>query len=240
MKRHHYIGLAMVLLIGASFMISNRKEIKPKVGEAEVEAKLAVNESPAEVSATATPVLLPKSAQKLEPKDQRKIVILQQILASHNDNDPRMDIDLKDLSPEVKKAMVGLYADMPTEKRNDRGTIVFLIARQIGDKADVDFLKSVLMEKPCLSLSDCTKSALPAGGETAHLEGISEVTANYPQLTAMKQSIEQYRIMMGSPEGKEHQLASRVLEMFTEATHSPNPKVVSEAQNALHYLTGHR
>ena len=84
------------------------------------------------------------------------------------------------------------------KKRNDLGTIVFLIGRQIDSKEDIEFLKTVLMEKPCLSLADCAKSDSPASGEAAHLEGINETTANYPQLMALRQMTEQYRMLRGT------------------------------------------
>jgi len=183
-----------------------------------------------------TPVL-PKAALKLLPHDQHKMLVLMQILSSKNDNDRRMDTDLIDLSPELKHAMEAYYHEIPSEKRNDRGTIVFLISRKITEKSDLDFLKSVLLEKPCLSLSDCSKAASAPMGDAAHLEGINETTANYPQLMAIRELTEQYRETSASGSGG-NGVASKILETLKDAAHSPNPKVVYDAERAVHYLTG--
>lgn len=230
----------MILIVLAAaaiifFKNQNQTQNQPNAGVG-LSSPTPVSLSGVSPSPSETPEYkLPKAASKLEPKDQRKLAVLQQILASHNDNDPRMDTELSILNPAVKKAMVAYYADILPEKRNDLGTIVFLIGRTLNSKADVDFLKSVLLEKPCLSLQDCSSPAAPEGGEAEHLQGINETTANYPQLNAIRAMISQYRDSMGeTPPNRE--LAESLISTLHEATRSPNPKVAAEAENALRYL----
>lgn len=234
--------LTVILVIAGGIgiaLFSSRRQLSPNPPATPVVSttdEVKVTETP--VPATpAPPSTLPKAALKLSPKDQRKLVILQQILESKNDNDPRMDHDLANLSPEAKRAMEEYYQEIKPEQRNDRGTIVFLISREIKSKADLDFLQNVLMEKPCQSLSDCSKIDAPSSGEAAHLEGINETTANYPQLMALKQMTEQYRILRGTQDA-DPTLASGILETFRQATRSPNPKVQEDAELAIKYLTG--
>lgn len=237
LKKSVPLLILLCLAVYAVYYFKNHDQTKTGVGfESPTPVFLSSTSTSPSPSPTETPEYkLPKAAAKLEPKDQRKLAVLQQILASHNDNDPRMDTDLASLNPAVKKAMVAYYAEILPEKRNDRGTIVFLIGRTINSKADVDFLKSVLLEKPCLSLQDCSVSAAAESGEAEHLQGINETTANYPQLNAVRAMIGQYRDFMGeTPPNRE--LAESLIATLREATRSPNPKVSLEAENALRYL----
>jgi hypothetical protein len=177
----------------------------------------------------------PSVATNLSPDDQKKYSVLMQIFASRNDNDPRFDTDLKQLSPELKAAFEKYYHQTAAEKRNERGTVVFLIARSVENQGDIDFLKSVLNEPPCLSLADCSKAAPPATGEQAHLDGLNAITASYPQLTAVRQSVEAYqRLSQGDAQNPE--IAGSLLEMVREAEQSPNPRVAQEARTALQNL----
>ncbi|MBC7398249.1 MAG: hypothetical protein H7333_12475 [Bdellovibrionales bacterium] len=220
-----------VVLLGLAYFLKAAPGITPSTAVSPTPSPLA------EVSPSASPVelQLPRSAKKLEAKDQRKLVVLQQILSSHNDNDPRMDTELTNLNVSVKKAMVQYYAEMPAEKRNDRGTIVFLIGRELNSKADLDFMKSVLMEKPCLSLKNCDETAEAANGEDEHLEGINATTANYPQLNAIRACVAQYRDVLGRKPPNQA-FADQIISTLREATRSPNPSIANEATNALHYL----
>src|SRR5207302_220894 len=86
-----------------------------------------------------------------------KLVILDEILRSRNDNDPRLDADFNDLSAETKRRFREKYGALAPEKRNERGTVVYLLGRNINDDRDWDFLREVAGEPPCLSLSDCSK-----------------------------------------------------------------------------------
>lgn len=117
----------------------------------------------------------------LSDRDRAQLRTLTEVLVSRNDNDPRLDRDFNALSPEVKAQMRGLYAATPPERRNERGTIVFLLGRKPETPEDWAFLKIVASEPPCLSLADCSKPPKP--GEAA-----DEVTLAYPSLVALRQA----------------------------------------------------
>jgi hypothetical protein len=69
------------------------------------------------------------------------------------------------------------------EDRNGRGTIVFLLGRNLQTAADISFFKNVFSESPCLSLSDCQK--FNSSEKESHLESANDVTKNYPQVVAL-------------------------------------------------------
>ena len=97
-----------------------------------------------------------------------------------------MDSELSHLSVAAKEEMIAVYRNLPRENRNERGTIAFLIGRSLDRPEDARFLESILKEKPCLSLSDCSKAEGDVSGEAAHLQGISETTAQYPELMTIR------------------------------------------------------
>jgi len=106
---------------------------------------------------------------------------LEDILASHDDNDPRLDKDFNALSDADKDAFRKKYRDIPSERRNERGTIVHLLGKNVRGPADWEFLREVAGEPPCLSLADCSKPA--AAGEPG-----DDVTLAYPSLVALKRA----------------------------------------------------
>jgi hypothetical protein len=124
----------------------------------------------------------------LTQESANKIQILDEILLSKNDNDPRLDHDFGNLSLETKDAFINKYNRLTLEERNERGTIVFLLGKNIQSDKDLEFFQGVILESPCLSLSDCSKT-LPL--DSIHDESQQEITLVYPQLMALK-SIERY------------------------------------------------
>lgn len=154
----------------------------------------AVGERPAAVSVLSDgPSLIapqPLPSPAIRPPSQsiagsEKLIVLNQILTAHNDNDPRLDSDFNSLTDDEKNLMEHRYSELPTEKRNQRGTIVFLLARNLNSSQDFDFLKQVLVEQPCRSLSDCSKDSAPSTHESMHEELGTGVTLAYPQLVAL-------------------------------------------------------
>lgn len=112
----------------------------------------------------------------------KKIKVLKEILALKNDNDPRLDTELKNLTNEDKDALVQVYKDLKPESLNDKGTIVFLIGRELTRPEDAEFLKNVLSEEPCLSFDNC---GITNPETDPHMDSVNNVTLNYPQVVAL-------------------------------------------------------
>jgi hypothetical protein len=119
------------------------------------------------------------------PRTQAMLRTLTEILKSRNDNDPRLDRDFRNLSPEDKTALHVKYDQLPAEDRNGKGTIVFVLGREIKDSADLNFIKGVMNEQPCMSLADCKKDTRPANGPDTHQDTSIEVTLAYPQMVSL-------------------------------------------------------
>ncbi len=113
---------------------------------------------------------------------QAKLATLEDILRSRNDNDPRLDRDFIGLSEDAKRAFREKYASLARERLNERGTIVYLLGKNVRTPGDWVFLRGIAAEPPCLSLADCSK---PSGGGG---EAGDEVTLAYPSLVALRQA----------------------------------------------------
>ncbi len=149
-----------------------------------------------------TSVIVPSQndIQSEKVETLRKLQILKEIFTSKNDNDPRLDQDLKELTPHTKQALEEKYNSLHTELRNERGTLVFLIGRNLNSKEDFDFFRKVVSEAPCLSLNDCTNSINTS--DSSDDNNAVEITLNYPQIVALK-SLKSYLIKNpSSPEAK--------------------------------------
>lgn len=109
------------------------------------------------------------------------LAALEQVLKDGDDNDPRLEIEFEGLSEAAKRKFRERYRSLPRESRNQRGTVVYLLGRNLSRARDFDFLREVAAEAPCLSLADCGRSA-PRGGAG------DEVTLAYPSLVALRQA----------------------------------------------------
>jgi hypothetical protein len=171
--------------------------------------------------------LLLTSAQSLSFNDhkeaEKKIKILEEIFQSKNDNDPRLDQEFNQLSDADKAALEKKYTELKQESRNERGTIVFLIGKTLNSEKDFDFMKKVLSEAPCLSLSDCSRATGPSGDQESHLSDVNKITLEYPQIVAMK-SIERYL--------SSHPPSSTLIQVLQEAGRSKSP-IVSQMATSL-------
>ncbi len=105
---------------------------------------------------------------------------LEAILRSKNDNDPRLDTSFEGLSADEKRLFRAVYERLPRERRNERGTIVYLLGRNLSSPEDWAFYQAVVAEPPCLSLADCSRAATGGDGD--------EVTLAYPALVALRQA----------------------------------------------------
>ena len=126
----------------------------------------------------------PAGIQGLKPEERAAIQLktLEDILASKNDNDPRLDSDFEDLSPRAKSLFRAKYRELAPELRNERGTIVYILGKNPSSGEDWDFLAHAAAEPPCWSLADCSKKAKTAA------EADDEVTLAYPALVALRQA----------------------------------------------------
>lgn len=161
-------------------------------------------------------------------EDRRQAAILDEILAARNDNDPRLDRELKILDEGAKRLFEARYQTLPAENRNERGTIVFLLGRNLKSESDFGFLRGVIKEGPCRSLSDCSKDFTESVSSDEHHQDIgTEVTLAYPQLVALK-SIDALFAHEGArldPVARQ-----RALAVLEEAMRSPVAKVAELAQ----------
>ena len=156
---------------------------------------LSSSSGPSQVaSQSAQPAFTPRAQASPTPEDEAKALLLEKILAARNDNDPRLDTEFNHLTLGARYLLEQRYQALAPEKRNERGTIVFLIGRNLaatgGSSEDLAFLHAVLAEPPCLSMADCQRDTAPptgseAANENSHLEAGMEVSLSYPQLTAL-------------------------------------------------------
>lgn len=188
----------------------------------------AMHAEPVPLASAAPQLTAATSVINATTEDLAKLRVLEEILTAKNDNDPRMDNELRRLSPAAKALMRGRYAQTPAEKRNQRGTLVFLVGRELSSAEDVSFLHSVLTEAPCLSLADCSRedrgSVQPSDH---HHDGADETTRAYPQLVAL-QSIQAYLNQPGAGD-----LSASLLTELEAARNSPVRKVASMAEDVF-------
>jgi hypothetical protein len=171
-----------------------------------------------------TPVASSQASASRLDDDQLKLGILNEVLASRNDNDPRLDRDLKILSPGARALLRARYAELAAEKRNERGTIVFLLGRHLESAQDFEFFQTVIAEQPCRSLKDCQSAdAMDSNDHTGREMGI-DVTLNYPQIVALK-SLE--RLLGGPMEAGQKQ---RAIGLLRQSMASPVPVVAKMAR----------
>ncbi|MFI5345282.1 MAG: hypothetical protein ACHQ51_02795 [Elusimicrobiota bacterium] len=140
-----------------------------------------------------------------------KLRTLEAILGARNDNDPRLDSDFNALTNEEKMGFRRRYGEIPPERRNERGTIVYLLGKNMTAPEDWAFIRDVAGEPPCLSLANC---AHPPNGEG---DPGDDVTLSYPSLVALK------RAQKALEEGTSTNEARAVVET---ARHSKMPAVL--------------
>lgn len=159
------------------------------------------------------------------PKEtQVKIKTLGEILASKNDNDPRIDSDFKGLTDQDKVAFKEFYKALKPESLNERGTLTYLMGRSIQGAEDLDFMKDILAEEPCMSLENCANRNV---AKDTHLDSMDETTLSYPQLMALE-SISRFTQAHIIPElSSGDQL--HLIEAIREAQRSPIPSVARKA-----------
>ncbi len=154
--------------------------------------------------------------------------ILKEILASHNDNDARLDLELKSLNSDAKKLFQKHYEDLPVERRSDRGTIIFLLGRNMSEQSDFEFLQKVLLEKPCKSLMNCAQADV----NTSEDDTQSEVALQYPQAVVLE-SVDRY---ISSHSEISPELKKEFLSLLEKGAHSKSPLISSQSKGLLKRL----
>ncbi len=153
---------------------------KPVVKGTEISTAGTASLQKFESSEKQAPAVTP---QNLSGEDKKKFETFEQILSSKNDNDPRMDSELSNLSPQMHQALRDRYQTLAAENRNGRGTVAFLIARDLQSVTDLDFLKSIYQESPCLGFRSCSV----ADPQDPHFSGVNQTSLEYPQLVTLYQ-----------------------------------------------------
>ncbi len=166
-----------------------------------------------------------KPDSRLTDVELKKLTAFHEILNSKKDNDPRIDSELKELSPQFKATLSEIYAQLPVESRNGRGLITFLVARDLESVQDARFLQQVFQEAPCLSLQNCTSLA----PSDPHMDGINQTSLSYPQLAALFQlerRLESNQDLLQNPEIK-----AEVSNILREARQFPVGAVQDRAES---------
>jgi hypothetical protein len=179
------------------------------------------NASPVAPPAT-TPSATAPPAPAAAGETARQLAIFDEILAARNDNDPRLDTDLKVLNEETKSAFRARYRVIAAERRNDRGTLVFLLGRILRTADDYAFMGEVLSERPCLSMQDCSSAPPPVAGDDHHASGTA-ITLAYPQLTALK-------ALQNAPKPASPEIAEAARKALAAAKASPTDLVAEYAK----------
>ena len=152
-----------------------------------------------------------RTSRMQKSETQEKLEILDDVFQSRNDNDPRLDQDFNQLSLETKEALKQKYDSLVPEARNQKGTIIFLLGRNLSSSHDLEFLRHVLRESPCLSLDHCST---PDVDQTAETSDSLKMTLEYPQIVAIK-ALQSY--LDQTPD------SSTAIEILKEATRADGP-----------------
>jgi hypothetical protein len=237
--KYNYPVILMACAFGLAVYLSFRHDSRTEPADDRVTSTAVVQDQVVTSSSQTRPVppagsqagtldaQISPAALVADRADVRQIQILDKVLASKNDNDPRLDRELRELSPAAKRLARSRYASLSPEKRNQRGTIVFLIGRDMNSTDDLSFLHQVLNEPPCRSLTNCEREETGSvTGADRHHEGMNEVSLAYPQLAALKM-IEAY---LNSPDHKAELLPTSLAELEA-ARRSPVHAVASMAED---------
>jgi hypothetical protein len=194
-KRTKTILLVGALLVGAGLFFYQHSHNQPALKPSDVDfsrgnhpaeqpaAASAIGGGKAPAAATERPKMNLDAPTGLSEKEAAQWKIFQEVITSRNDNDPRVDQELRTLSPQMHEALRRTYQQMPAENRNSRGLVVFLIARDLTSVEDAQFLTAIYQEQPCLSMADCSQ----AGTSDPHMDAVNQTSLNYPQLAGLYQ-----------------------------------------------------
>lgn len=163
---------------------------------------------------------------QLSSTDQKQLKTISEILASRNDNDPRINTELKNLSPDLKIALMEKYKTFKPEQRNEKGMMAFLVSRDLKSVEDLELLKVVFEEPSCLSLADCSKASVD---QDPHLVSTENMTLVYPQMATLYQ-IEQ-KLKSGSIQ--DSKFRQDIRNYLSKAASHEVPTIKNKAQSLL-------
>jgi hypothetical protein len=212
------IFITVALIAVGLWRFSSRPVSRPQVEVRSQTTKVKVSAQVASMPA------LINTTQKYSTQTSRKLRILEEVFASRNDNDPRLDSEFKELTPEMKEALVTSYKATPKEMLNERGTLIFLLGNNIESQNDLEFFQDLLNEAPCLSLSDCSAESKPINLEDDHSSEMQSATLVYPQLVALRLVSAKYQ------KTKDSVMKERMQELFKNAQASHSEYISDESE----------
>jgi hypothetical protein len=226
-----FIGLIASAYFTRHQKMTSEKEAMVKNAAAETKAEAARTVASAPATAAPSPEnkieghFLKQSlnTEKYSPGTREKLQTLNDIMISKNDNDPRLDKDLKNLSPEDKLALKDFYTNLKAESLNEKGTVVFLLGRDIQNVNDVDFMKNVLGEEPCLSMDNCLVKNVSAD---SHIDSVNQTTLTYPQQVALESLL---RWANKNPQSLTSDMRQHLAEAVQQAKRSPVASIQRKA-----------
>jgi hypothetical protein len=158
-----------------------------------------------------------------------KLKLLQEILLTKNDNDPRLDSQFTSLSPEFKQELRQFYQELPKESLNQRGTVLFVLAKDLSTTEDLQIFGLALKEEACLSFANCQQP--PNESPDDHLDSVNEVSLLYPQMVALNRL--ENLIHKADFFSHTDDYIREVREILQNATLSKEPRIQQKAQNLL-------
>lgn len=226
---------ALLIIAGLFFFRGSSNEAGTAVSESDEEARPL---KPSEVDfsksnhpeAASAPVIAehPKldlqTPQGFSEAETKQWTVFQEVVNSRDDNDPRIDQELRNLSPRMHENLRKTYQQLPMESRNSRGLIAFLIARDLQSVQDAEFLKGIYEEEPCRSMSDCTK----AEASDPHADATNQTSLNYPQLAGLyqlEQRLEKNPEILNNPE-----MRQEISALLREARQFPGSALQARAE----------
>lgn len=186
-RRTSFLLLALAALLALWILRdpSEQNQTGEEITEAPVVVATPVEGEGQNRNATSVQAVAPQIRPQVVDENQ-KVRLLHEILAAGNDNDMRMDSELKTLTSTDRDDLRSYYKGLAKEDRNSRGTTVFLLGRNLRTKEDFQFFSEVLAEEPCHSLTDCEMAEDPVVGHSEEHDTSQAVTLVYPQLVALK------------------------------------------------------
>jgi hypothetical protein len=232
MRKRVLVPLILIFVVAAAWKGLVQSQTETVTGGAGSSDSAPPAISGAEGSALGRQAASEEKKSEANPNDLKTLKIFDEIIASRNDNDPRLDTEFRNLSPAAKAMLRDRYRNYQREKRNERGTVVFLLGRNLTSAEDMAFLREVLSEPPCRSMKDCEKD--PANGEASslHQDMGTEISLAYPQVVVLK-SIE----ALFEKDGSDPQRLEEAKVILEAAKRSQSDKVRDLAGAIQHRLS---